>query len=237
MNEPVFSQFISLAKSIPGLDVKYAVEAMGGSEALYEKTLMHTVRHIPSNVEEMDASLHANSDLEAFGIKVHGIKSALRHVGKMELARKAESLENAAKGKDKMYCIGHYVSFKDELLRFYSRVNDVSRQCAGPETDTGAESVTKGDINSFIDVIKQAQKAADLCDSMSAYEILLPLTKMRFGGACDNLISKAATALDKFEPFEAMEYITELLNECKYHNHDNERGKSDERREQEDIDS
>lgn len=205
------SDFISsILKRIPELDVEYAIEAMGGSESLYEKTLMHMVRQIPLNIGEMDASLNSNGDLDAFAVKTHGIKSSLRHVGKISLANEAESLETAAKAGDRTYCDGNYGAFKEELLRFYDQVNEA----AGLETDAGSKIADGGNISDFIGVLKQAGEAADACDSMSAYEIILPLTKIHFGGNTDDLVLKAATAFDQFKPFEALEYITELLNEC-----------------------
>lgn len=212
MKEPDFIS--SILEHIPELDVKYAIEAMGGSESLYEITLMRTARQIPSNIREMDSSLHANSDLETFAVKTHGIKSVLRHVGEMKLADKSEALEMAAKTGDRIYCYGNYEAFKEELLRFYDNVNVAAGQAAGSETDTEPEVANDGNISDFIDALKQAGEAADSCDSMSAYEIILPLTKIRFGGNNDDLILKAATALDQFRPFEALEYIEKLLNKC-----------------------
>lgn len=210
MKEPDFIS--SILKRVTELDAKYAIDAMGGSESLYEKTLMRMVRQLPLYIGEMDDSLSLDGGLGAFAVKVHGIKGTLRHVGKMRLADKAESLEEAAKTGDKTYCAEHYGFFKEELLRFYAQVNEV----AGLETDAGAgaEITNDGNISDYIDTIKQAGEAADSYDSMSAYEILLPLTKTRFGGNTDELVLKAANALDQFMPFEALEYIAELLNEC-----------------------
>lgn len=199
----------SKLQHIPKLDVEYAIDSMGGSEALYEETLMRMVRQIPSNIGEMDAFLDSNGDLSAFAIKVHGVKGVLRHVGKTALANDAESLELAAKAGNKTYCAEHYESFKKDLLCFRDQISAALE----PETgNTEAEPFHSGSISDFIDTLKQAEEAADLCDSMAAYEILLPLTKIHFGGDIDNLISNAATALDQFKPFEAFECITELLN-------------------------
>lgn len=210
------SEYISsILERIPELNVEYAIGAMGGSEALYEKTLTHMVRQIPLNIGEMDASIKSNGDFGVFAVKVHGIKSAFRQVGIMALASKAESLEMAAKAGDRTYCEENYGTFREELLWFYDQVNEATGQISGSETDAGLEGANVGNISDFIDELKQAAEAADLCDSMSAYNILLPLTKTRFGGNTDDLVLKAATALDQFKPFEALEYIAELLNECK----------------------
>lgn len=208
MNGPDFIS--SILKRIPELNVKYAVDAMGGSEDLYEKTLIHMARHIPLNIGEMDDSLNAKGDLAAFAVRVHGVKSTLRHVGKTALAGDAEALETAAKEGNKAYCDGHYGAFRENLLMFYSQVNEV----AGLETDAKPETTNDGNISDFTGALKQAAAAADACDSMSAYELLLPLTKIRFGGNTDDLVLKTTNALDQFRPFEALEYIAELLNKC-----------------------
>lgn len=209
------SDFISsLLTRIPELDVEYAIEAMGSSELLYEKTLMHMVRQIPLNIDEMDDSLNTKNDLAAFAIKVHGIKSALRHVGKKVLANEAEALETAAKAGDREYCEGNYGAFREELMRFNDQVNEIAGQSAGSEADVGSGITNSANISDFIDILKQAGEAAELCDSISAYEILFPLTKMRFNENTDDLILKAANKLDQFKPYEAVEYITELLSKC-----------------------
>lgn len=212
MKEPDFIS--SLLTRIPELNVEYAIEAMGGSRPLYEKTLMHTVRQIPSNIGEMDDSLNSKSNLDAFAVKVHGIKSALRHVGKMELANGAEALEKAAKAGERTYCEENYGVFREKLLHFSQQVNEVAEQAANSEANAGIIITNDGSLSDFIDALKQAGEAAELCDSMSAYELILPLTKMRFGEGPDHLILMAATTLDQFKPYEALEYITELLNRC-----------------------
>lgn len=213
MRESVYIS--SILERIPELNVDYAIEAMGGSVSLYEKTLSHMVRQIPLNIEEMDSSLKSNGDVGAFAVKVHGIKSAFKQIGITGLANEAESLEMAAKAGDKTYCDGNYDAFRDSLLRFYNKINEAAGQIPGSEADAGTGTLNDGNISDFVDALKEAGEAADLCDSMSAYNALLPLTKTHFGGNIDDLVLKAATALDQFKPFLALEYITELQNECK----------------------
>lgn len=212
MNAPNF--ITSLKERMPELGVEYAIDAMGGSESLYEKTLMHTVRHIPINAGQMDDFLFSKDDLSAFAIKTHGIKSALRHAGEKTLANEAETFEMKAKAGDKTYCTEHYGVFKMKLLRFFDEVNEIAKTF-GLETDAGKGFSSDSDISEFADALKQAAEAADLCDSMSAYDLLLPLTKMSFDTETDDLIMNAANALDQFKPYEAVEYITKLLSKCK----------------------
>lgn len=213
MKAPSF--ITALVERISELDIEYAIDAMGGSESLYEKTLMHMVRHIPINISQMDDFLFTNEDLNAFAIKTHGIKSALRHVGKMVLANEAESLEKAAKAGDKTYCTEHYGIFKRNLLHFFDQVNEVTEQTSDSGKDTEKGFICDSDISDYIDALKQAREAADSCDSMSAYDILLPLTKIRFEKDVDDLVMNAANALDLFKPYEALEHITELLKKSK----------------------
>lgn len=209
------SAFISsLLTYIAKVDMDRAMEAMGGSETLYEKTLTHMARQIPANVKEMDESLHEKNDLDAFAVKVHGIKSVLRHVGKMALANGAEALENAAKAGDRAFCEEHYGPLREELLRFFDEVNEVTRQTEGLRADAGLVVKHEEGICCFVNLLKQAGEAAELCDSMTAYEILFPLTKIHFDESTNALILKAANTLDQFKPYEALEYVNELLSKC-----------------------
>lgn len=204
--------FLSLLEKIPDLDAVYAVENIGGSELLYEKSLRQVNRLIPSNLEQMD-SYYEGGDLGAFAVKAHGLKGSFGQVGDRRLSKLAEALEKAAKAGDWEYCREHYGAFREELLRFHEQVDAVF-QSADMGDATQHENTREESIADYRDVLSRAWTAADEYDSMAASEILSPLTRRRFGKAADELISNAVTALDIFQAQKALEYISELLNEC-----------------------
>lgn len=199
--------FMSAIKCIPGLDTAYAIKALGDVEPLYEKMLRKVLRLLPSNIEEMDKFLCENNDLDAFAVKVHGVKGSLGQVGCLTLSKRAESLEKAAKAGDRPYCDENYGPFKAELLHFYGQLNDADLQSA--EAEDGADA---GVVDGLADMLGQAKEAAENYDAISAADILLPLTKRRLGGGMDELILSAVDELEVFRPQKALKYIAELID-------------------------
>lgn len=212
MKETNSSDFISLVSQIPELDTEHAIETIGGSEALYESTVKYMMRFIPSNVEQMDKCLNTDNALNDFAIKVHGIKSSLRQMGHLHLAKQAEALEKAAKAGENSFCIEHYGSFRDDLLCFYNQVNYLILLNADKETGCADESTNHGEISNFYDILTQIKAEAEAYDTISAAEKLLPLTKYRFSEDTNRLIAKAMEALDTYKPRQALEYLAELLD-------------------------
>lgn len=203
--------FISYLKELAELDTEYAIEAIGGSEALYEKMLKKTIRLLPSKVEMLEEYFHADDDMKAFSVAVHGMKGSLRQLGYLQLSMQAEMLEKAAKAGDRAYCVGQIDSFREELLRFYEKTDELIRQ-AEPDTDSADRQ--KSDIRAFSQILTRAKEAAEDYDSTTAVEILLPLTKCSFGENIDQLVADAVNMLDMFKPRQALTHIAKLLEEC-----------------------
>lgn len=211
MNETSFSDFVSLIRLIPDMDVDYAIEAIGGSEPLYEKVLIRIVRLIQSNIEQMDQFLDKDEALNDFAIKVHGVKSSMRQAGYLKLALRAEALEKSAKDGDRLYCTQHYAPFREDLLHFRDQVDNAISQSTDAETKSETGNVSSSNLGSFFDVLDKVKAAAAAYDTLSASELLSPLTKMHFGENEDILITKAMDALDVFKPKQALEFIAELM--------------------------
>lgn len=209
MKETVTHDFISLIKLIPEIDTEYAIDAIGGSESIYEKLLMRIIDMIPLNIEKMDNVILAGGALGDFAVKVHGVKNSLRQAGYRRLALDAEALEIAAKAGEAAYCAEHYESFRKDMMHFYKQVNIAASQSKG--SDPEIKNDHERSISAFFDTLTKAEALAGAYDTISAYELLLPLAKYNFGGDADRLIAKAMKALDVFKPKKAQEYITELI--------------------------
>lgn len=195
--------YLTAISRIPGLDTEHAIEIMGGSAMLYEKTIQQMVRYIPSNIEQMDNFLADSSTLNDFAIRVHGIKSSLRQIGHPRLAKQAEELEMAAKSEDYTFCLAHYGSFREGCLSFY----DLASAAVIPEAVAETESV-----KNFYEILTQIKADVEDYDVMAAAEKLMPLTRHRFDEDTDRLIAQAMEALETYKAQQALIYITELLD-------------------------
>lgn len=207
-----YSEFMTIVKSISDIDAEYAIESIGGSEELYKKMLAQMIRLTPQNVKQMDECIGAN-DLNLFGVKVHGVKGALRQAGCLRLAKYAEALENEAKAGNAWYCREHYCTFRDKLLCFAEQMR-VGFESTEEETDVLSANEFLSDINGYTDILAQVKAAVEDYDSLLATERLLPLTKKWFGESANSLIKKTMEELNLFRPQTALVYITELIDKC-----------------------
>lgn len=201
------SGLVILLKSNYSVCVENAVEALGGSEVLYEKLIKQIIRMLPSRIESMDGFLGEGRDLPAFGICVHGIKGLLSQVGCQGLALTAGRLETAAKTGDWLYCDAHYGAYRDELLRFCEKVIAHLPDVDKAETEAGS-------IQDYYDILCQARDAAEDYDSISAAEIVSRLTGICFGREIDTLVSEVVQALELFQPEKALNDMNELIKKC-----------------------
>lgn len=197
--------FLSAVSQIPALDMEYALAIMGGSEVLYEKTIKQMIRSIPSSMDQMDAFLHDGEKLNDFAIKVHGMKSSLRQIGYLRLAKQAEDLEMAAKANDHAFCLAHYDSFREALCLFNEQVRAIM------PSEAEVETAEAGEIKKYNEVLTQIKADIMDYDVMAASEKLMPFTKRRFDTYTDNLIAQAMESLDSYKAPQALVYITELL--------------------------
>lgn len=211
MDLPNTTEYITRIKRIPYLDTEFAIENLGGSEALYEKLLKRVIRFLPSNIAAMDNQLYEDCDIGSFGVKAHGMKSTLNQVGCGELAMLAEKLEHAAKRDDKDFCKDHYGLFKDKILSFYEQVNVIAQE-TGDKIETA--NIPDGIIGDYYDTLKQTMAAVNDYDSVSAARSLSSLERVRFGVKVDLLVQKAIAELEAFRPRKAAPFIAELLDAC-----------------------
>lgn len=108
---------------IPGIDVEIAIQC-SGSEVIFRKLLQIFYDTLSEKVELIQ-QLEQEEDIQRYIIEVHGLKSAARLVGAVELASQAEYLERCGK-EDNIQEIHtktpsfleFYLSYKEKLQPF-----------------------------------------------------------------------------------------------------------------------
>lgn len=208
MGNPELKDFF---KRIPELDTEYAIESMGGSEALYDKVLRQLILRIPANIQTMDWNLTADGNLLTFAIMAHGLRSSYRQIGHRKLARLAERLETNAKAGNILFCIEKYGEFKNELLYFYEQALPLLHD--GTDKDMNADAC-ESDIFLYRTAFECAKAAAEDYDTLAALEFLSSLSDYRFGGQADEALARALNALEAFRPLAALEHIEKLIGMC-----------------------
>ncbi|MCL2049816.1 MAG: ATP-binding protein [Defluviitaleaceae bacterium] len=180
-----------LLKRIVGLDVDYALEAMDGLEDVYIDTVKLTTRLLPERINKMDRFIE--TDIKAFTVEVHGLKSVMRNIGAAELGNSASQLENAALEDNVAYCNEFYPPFKAGLVELYDGlVKAVQPESAEPKKTADTSAV-------LLQAIAEAKNAAEAFDRDGALEILMPCMEYTFGEEADGILGEVVNALEAFQ--------------------------------------
>ena len=128
---------ITALKNIPELDVDSAIAAMGSMTDMYIGTTKLTLRLLPKTLEKMSGFV--KTDIRAFTVEVHGLKSVLRNIGANTLGNNAEALENAGIKDDAAYCNEHYSAFETDLAEFITKLSaafpEKAKQASGEHSE------------------------------------------------------------------------------------------------------
>ena len=198
---PVVSDPLAALRAIPYLDVRTALDAMSGMPDLYLDTVKLTLRLLPERVGKMDD--YVNNDLKGFSIEVHGLKSALRNMGAMELGNRADQLETASKAGDQAYCQAHYPDFRKDLIQL-----EVHIQAATLGDEAGEKATA--DPSTLAPVIETAKAAAEAFDRDVALEALTASVGYTYTDVVDALLQDIVFALEAFDCLGAVEKLTSL---------------------------
>lgn len=124
-----------------GLDVKKAVLYCNGKEAYYR--ILQKYCQEGNRNEELLEGLYQKQEWKNYTIAVHGIKSAMRSIGAVEISEIAQGLENAGKNMD----IGYIMENHDQLMVAYRylftrmKVNLFSNEVPEKEGNTGKKQL------------------------------------------------------------------------------------------------
>ena len=192
---------LALLRRVKGLSVDSALDAMSGLEDVYVDTVKLTLRLLPERLEKMDKFIE--SDIKAFTVEVHGLKSVMKNIGAAELGNSAASLERAALENNISTVKEYYPPFRAGLVELKESLNGVLQL----ETGDTKESADK---SSLIQVIADAKAAAESFDRDSALEIITPCSEFSYCAVTDELLQKIIFALEAFDCEEALENIIKL---------------------------
>ena len=192
---------ISLLKSVDGLDVDNALDAMSGLEDVYVDTVKLTLRLLPERLGKMDE--YIESDIKAFTVEVHGLKSVMKNIGAAALGNSAGQLERAALENNIQYCKENYPPFRAGLVKLKESLD------AAMKLET-ADAKKTADKSSLVQVIAEAKTAAENFDRDSALSVITPCSDFSYSEEIDGLLEKIVFALEAFDCEDALKNIIEL---------------------------
>ena len=192
---------LSILKTIDGLNVDSALDAMSGLQDVYLDTVKLTVKLLPERIDKMDQFI--DSDIKSFTLEVHGLKSVLKNIGATDLGNKASWLERAALENDQPFCIEYYPSFRTALVELEERLNK-----AIPTIEVQKNVAV--DTVEFSQAISEAKIAVKEFDRDIALEVLAAHSGFTYGEETDRLLKDVISALEMFDCEKALEILTKL---------------------------
>lgn len=125
-----------------GLDVKKAVLYCNGKEAYY-KILQGYCEEGEKN-EEMLEELYQKQDWKNYTIAVHGLKSAMRSIGAVDVSELARLLEKAGKEQDSTYIAEHHNELMVAYKYLFTKLKvNVFREILKKDLENEEERITE----------------------------------------------------------------------------------------------
>jgi len=190
---------LALLKKITGLDVDSALDAMSGLLDVYVDTAKLTLRLLPERIAKMDKFLE--TDIKAFTVEVHGLKSVLKNIGATILGNDAAQLENAALEDNHAYCNEFYPTFRAALV-------DLKNNLAVAFPEKSARKTA--DVSLLVQALPEARTAAEDFDRDNALAIISPHGDFNYSTEADELLEELIFALNTFDCDGALIIINKL---------------------------
>jgi len=192
---------LTLLRNIEELDVDAALDAMSNMPDLYVDTVKLTLRLLSERIGRMDSFL--DTDMKAFTIEVHGLKSSLRNIGALALGTSAAQLERSAIDEDKAYCDEFYPPFRAGLVELEGQLSAIFME-------EEAQAKQAADVSLLLPALATAKAAADDFDRDGALDAISAHSDFTYGAETDGKLTEIKNALEAFDCEEAVNQISEL---------------------------
>jgi len=184
------SYILSRLRDVPGLTVDSVLSNYGGKDEIYIDTVKITAGMLPERIDKTDRFIR--SDIDAFKVEVHGIKSIMSNIGASTLSACAAQLERAALKADESFINENYPAFRTQLSELSDALN-----IALQSNDSGLKE--KSDKSLLIEIIPQVKTAVENYDSILATELLSPYIGYEYEPEIDELLKKIASSLEALD--------------------------------------
>jgi len=115
---------ISALKSITALDVDCGLKNVMNMAPVYLRILGVFVKNARKDKEQLDEFAKA-TDLDGFGVLIHGYKSSLKNVGALDLGDAAAALEAADTNADTAFIMANLPTFTSSIEDLASKIEQI----------------------------------------------------------------------------------------------------------------
>jgi CheY-like chemotaxis protein len=193
------------------LDVKRALQNIGGSEHAYLGIINAFMTSAPEKLERM-SSLAERDDFDNFSADAHSCISSLANIGAFEMSEEARRMESAAAGHNHALMKNGFSEFLSRLEALFTfiggNIPGISEDAGSDEDDSRA----RGSVEMLRSMLEDVRVLIDNLEHDSAVENMDKITLESYGSDLDRRLFQVRAAIDSFNYDRAAGMIKSILD-------------------------
>ncbi len=202
---PVEDNDVALPKSLPGIDLRWGLERIGGNRRLFHKLLLEFVAH-HGNALEVLSKLLKEGDYSSAQRELHTLKGVAGNIGALTLQREAARLEQALMAGEVTGAGDIPTTFRDTFSTLFDGLASVQEN---EEPDT-KEIEERGNGKANAALLLQQLKTMLNEGDPDALKVVTQLERVLTGKQQEQL-KQMATQIDEYNFDDAQQTLNTLL--------------------------
>ncbi|MFC1750100.1 PAS domain S-box protein [Pseudomonadota bacterium] len=196
----------TLPESLPGINIKEALNRLGGDDQLLTRIIVD-FRRIHSSTEEALSALIKERETEEASMLAHRIKGAAGTVGAMSLYDAAAELENALKKDSGDSLVSHIEKFGQELRTVIKSAETITLPTPPTNIPSNASDMDNAALSSACHSIKAQLESGDI----QAQETYSDIAAHLMGHGVDSTVTEMGLKLEELDYESAEKQLTVIL--------------------------
>jgi CheY-like chemotaxis protein len=191
------------------LDVKKALQNIGGSEQAYLGIINAFMTSAPEKLERMSSFIDRD-DFGNFKVDIHSCRSSLANIGAFEMSDDAHFLESAAAGHNYVLMKNGFSEFSSHLEALFTFIRGIVSDGISENGEDGSRA--KGRVEVLRNMLEDVRVMIDNLEHDSAMENMDKITLESYGSDLDRRLFQVRAAIDSFNYDRAADMIKSILN-------------------------
>ncbi|MDR3165828.1 MAG: response regulator [Synergistaceae bacterium] len=196
------------------LNVKRALQNIGGSEQAYLGIISAFMTNAPEKLERMSSCMERD-DFDNFRVDIHSCKSSLSNIGAFEMSEEARCMESAAAGHNYVFMKNNFREFSSRLESLFTFIGDIVSDTSDILEDDGSGSIGsrgRGSVEMLRNTLENVRVMMDNLEHDSAVESMDKITLESYGRDLDRKLFQVRAAIDSFNYDRAADMIKSILD-------------------------
>jgi CheY-like chemotaxis protein/nitrogen-specific signal transduction histidine kinase len=193
------------------LDVKTALQSIGGSERAYFGIINAFMTSAPEKLEKMSA-LADRDDFDNFRVEMHSCRGALANIGALDMSEEARYMESAAAGHNHSFMKNNFREFSSRLEALFTFIRGIVSDGVPEDGCYGRDDArARGSVDVLRNMLEEVRVLIDNLEHDSAMENMDRITLESYGSDLDRRLFQIRAAIDSFNYDRAAGMIKSIL--------------------------